>query len=170
MLRILALAGCSLLSDNNFMDKNVVDLNAPPLTYPVNKIEEQLLVIPKILEIIAKFAMNNDLLLPERASDFLMSIATSPFKLFQAKELIAKIRVKEFYYVITRTDRFEASVLVRRPDPVINVVVALYFRELKTILKDISGSIGAGEQIYFIMGLSDKVYNWNFIKDLLKIV
>lgn len=161
---------CSLLSDNNYLDKNVVDLNSPPLTYPTNKVEEQLLVVPKILEVIAKFAMNNDLLLPEKASDYLMSIATSPFKLFQAKELIAKLRVREFYYHITRTDRFEAAMLIRKPDPVINVVVALYYRDLKIILKEISGTIGAGEQIFFLMNLSNRLSNWNYIKDLLKIV
>ncbi len=114
--------------------------------------------------------MNNDLLLPEKASDYLLSIATSPFKLFEAKELIAKIRIRELYYKIVRTDRFEAAVLIRRPDPVINVVVALYYRELKMILKDISGQIGSGEQIFFILNLSNRISNWTYIKDLLKIV
>lgn len=170
MFLLLILVGCSLLSDSNFLDKNVIDLNSPPLTYPTDKIEEQLLVVPQILEIIAKFAMNNDLLLPEKAADYLTSIATSPFKLFQAKELIAKIRIRELYYHITRTDRFEAGQLIRRPDPVINVVVSLYYRDLKVILKEIAGVIGAGEQIFFIINLANRLNNWVFIKDLLKIV
>jgi len=153
---------------DNRLEKLPVNLNDPPFTFKSGSIDDQLKVIPRVLDFLVDFTSEQGMRNPEIAINYLESLAVPPYQMITMKELVAKIARLSLSTHITRTEPLEAEVLVKVPDKVGTVVVAEFYAALQDTLERLSTTPSEGEMAYLVIALAGGIRTYKLIEQQLK--
>lgn len=170
MLVGLTMAAVALCIGNfdNRLEKLPVNLNDPPFSFQGGSIDDQLRVVPRILDFLVDFTSDQGMRNPEIAVNYLESLAVPPYQMVTMKELVAKLIRLSLSTHITRTEPLEAEILVRVPDVVGTVFVAEFYAALQDTLERLSSTPSDGEIAYLMVALAGEIKIYTLIEQQLK--
>lgn len=164
---MVCIAFCIANFDSQLM-KQPINLYSAPFSFQTGSVDDQLKVIPRILDFIADFTLNKDLKTPEIAINYLEALAIPTYKLFEMRELVSKLIKLSLQTHITRFDPLEVEPLMSKPDEIGAIVVGEFYMSLYETLDKLNSKPSDGEITYLMLTLAGHIKVYELIKQTLK--